>query len=93
MNPKDKIRSSSLKMGLVLRILLLYCKIKRLISILLTVWWICKGWKPELVVGPGQRLCYGALAYALGGFVVQKPGKLPGNTELYEYDLEYALTP
>jgi len=31
------------------------------------------------------------LAYALGvGFVpVRKPGKLPGNTELYEYDLEY----
>ena len=54
---------------------------------------ICKGWKPELVVGPEARgFVIGApLAYALGiGFVpVRKPGKLPGNTELYEYDLVY----
>jgi adenine phosphoribosyltransferase len=53
----------------------------------------CKEWNPELIVGPEARgFVIGApLAYALGvGFVpVRKPGKLPGNTELYEYDLEY----
>ena len=54
---------------------------------------ICKGWIPELVGGSEARgFVFGSpLAYALGiGFVpVRKPGKLPGNTELYEYDLEY----
>ncbi len=54
---------------------------------------ICRGWDPGLVVGPEARgFVIGApLAYALGvGFVpVRKPGKLPGDTQLYEYELEY----
>ncbi|HZJ57446.1 MAG TPA: adenine phosphoribosyltransferase [Clostridia bacterium] len=54
---------------------------------------VCKEWNPDLVVGPEARgFVIGApLAYALGvGFVpVRKPGKLPGKTELFEYDLEY----
>ena len=54
---------------------------------------ICKKWDPDVVVGPGARgFVIGApLAYGLGrGFVpVRKPGKLPADTEQYEYDLEY----
>lgn len=54
---------------------------------------ICSKWNPELIVGPEARgFVIGApLAYGLGvGFVpVRKPGKLPGDTELWEYDLEY----
>lgn len=54
---------------------------------------ICREWNPDLVVGPEARgFVIGApLAYHLGvGFVpVRKPGKLPGDTEFFEYDLEY----
>lgn len=54
---------------------------------------IASDWKPEIIVGPEARgFVIGApLAYAMEvGFVpVRKPGKLPGPTELYEYDLEY----
>lgn len=54
---------------------------------------ICGKWEPDLIVGPEARgFVIGApLAYGLGiGFVpVRKPGKLPGKTECYEYDLEY----
>lgn len=54
---------------------------------------ICKKWDPDVVVGPEARgFVIGApLAYGLGrGFVpVRKPGKLPADTEQYEYDLEY----
>ncbi len=54
---------------------------------------ICNQWNPDVVVGPEARgFVIGApLAYGLGtGFVpVRKPGKLPADTEQYEYDLEY----
>ncbi len=54
---------------------------------------ICNELKPDVVVGPEARgFVIGApLAYGLGvGFVpVRKPGKLPGETELFEYELEY----
>lgn len=54
---------------------------------------ICEDWKPELIVGPEARgFVIGApLAYALGvGFIpVRKPDKLPAETEVFEYDLEY----
>lgn len=47
----------------------------------------------DLVVGPEARgFIFGVpVAYALGvGFVpVRKPGKLPGEVERFEYDLEY----
>ncbi|MGB3925351.1 MAG: adenine phosphoribosyltransferase [Caldicoprobacterales bacterium] len=54
---------------------------------------ICKDWNPDFIVGPEARgFVIGApLAYGLGvGFVpVRKPGKLPADTEQFEYDLEY----
>ncbi len=54
---------------------------------------ICKQWDPDFIVGPEARgFVIGApLAYGLEiGFVpVRKPGKLPADTEQYEYDLEY----
>lgn len=54
---------------------------------------ICRPWEPDLIVGPEARgFVIGApLAYGLDtGFVpVRKPGKLPAETALYEYDLEY----
>lgn len=54
---------------------------------------ICREWEPELIIGPEARgFVIGApLAYNLEiGFVpVRKPGKLPADTESYEYDLEY----
>ncbi|NLJ41492.1 MAG: adenine phosphoribosyltransferase [Clostridiales bacterium] len=54
---------------------------------------ICRELDPDVIVGPEARgFVFGApLAYSLGiGFVpVRKPGKLPGPTELFEYDLEY----
>lgn len=54
---------------------------------------ISKDWDGDLIVGPEARgFVIGApLAYGLNiGFVpVRKPGKLPGDTETYEYDLEY----
>ena len=47
----------------------------------------------DIVVGPEARgfLIGTPVAYALGvGFVpVRKPGKLPGEVERFEYDLEY----
>lgn len=53
----------------------------------------CKEWNPDVIIGPEARgFVIGApLAYGLGiGFVpVRKPGKLPADTEQYEYDLEY----
>ncbi|NLI60525.1 MAG: adenine phosphoribosyltransferase [Clostridiales bacterium] len=53
----------------------------------------CKELRPDFIVGPEARgFVIGApLAYGLGvGFVpVRKPGKLPCDTVLYEYDLEY----
>ena len=49
--------------------------------------------KVDVIVGPEARgFIMGApLAYAMGaGFVpIRKPGKLPGETVSYEYDLEY----
>jgi adenine phosphoribosyltransferase len=57
---------------------------------------ICKGWKPELVVGPEARgFVIGApLAYALGiGFVpVRKPGKLPGKPHILHIPQHIFLT-
>ncbi|HZJ83203.1 MAG TPA: adenine phosphoribosyltransferase [Clostridia bacterium] len=54
---------------------------------------ISKEWDADLIVGPEARgFVIGApLAYGLNlGFVpVRKPGKLPGETKIYEYDLEY----
>ncbi|HZK34411.1 MAG TPA: adenine phosphoribosyltransferase, partial [Bacillota bacterium] len=53
----------------------------------------CRDKKVDIVVGPEARgFVLGApAAYALGvGFVpVRKPGKLPGETISYEYELEY----
>lgn len=53
----------------------------------------CREKKADVIVGPEARgFVLGApLAYALGlGFVpVRKPGKLPGETISYEYELEY----
>ncbi len=53
----------------------------------------CKDKNVDVIVGPEARgFVVGApLAYGLGiGFVpVRKPGKLPGETVTYEYDLEY----
>lgn len=53
----------------------------------------CKDKDIDIIVGPEARgFVIGApLAYGLGiGFVpVRKPGKLPGDTITYEYDLEY----
>lgn len=47
----------------------------------------------DYIVGPEARgfLFGAAVAYALGvGFIpLRKPGKLPGQTEKYEYELEY----
>lgn len=52
-----------------------------------------KGLEIDVVVGPESRgfIFATPLAYILGtGFVpVRKPGKLPGETEKYEYNLEY----
>ncbi|WP_455544562.1 adenine phosphoribosyltransferase [Intestinibacter sp.] len=49
--------------------------------------------KIDIIVGPEARgfLIGTPVAYALGaGFVpVRKPGKLPGEVERFEYDLEY----
>jgi len=54
---------------------------------------ICREKGVDVVVGPEARgFVLGApVAYGLGvGFVlVRKPGKLPAETESYEYDLEY----
>lgn len=51
------------------------------------------GLEIDIVVGPESRgfIFATPLAYILGtGFVpVRKPGKLPGETEKYEYNLEY----
>ncbi len=52
-----------------------------------------KGKNIKYIAGPEARgFIFGAaVAYALGvGFIpVRKPGKLPGDTVSYEYDLEY----
>lgn len=52
-----------------------------------------KGKNVDYIVGPEARgfLFGAAVAYALGvGFIpVRKPGKLPGETAINEYDLEY----
>lgn len=49
--------------------------------------------KVDYIVGPEARgfLFGAAVAYGLGvGFVpIRKPGKLPGDTTSYQYDLEY----
>ncbi len=49
----------------------------------------------DVVVGPEARgfLLGAPVAYAMGaGFVpVRKPGKLPGETETFSYDLEYGV--
>lgn len=49
--------------------------------------------KPDYIVGPEARgfLMGTAVAYAMGiGFIpIRKEGKLPGETVIYEYQLEY----
>ena len=56
---------------------------------------IIKSFNVDLIIGPEARgFIFGApIAYELGvGFVpVRKPGKLPGDTLKYEYELEYGI--